>query len=415
MTFSSFGDKFGCYSAITQLMDDLNQGLQDPNAIMLGGGNPAHIPEMLSFFQQRLIELAQNGTLTRALIDYDGPQGHDHFRTALATLLRENYGWDITEKNITLTNGSQSAFFQLFNLFAGKHPSGQSKKILLPLSPEYIGYRDGGLQEDTFISYPPKIELLENRQFKYHVDFDRLIIDETVAAICASRPTNPTGNVLTDDEIQKLDTLAQQYNIPLIIDNAYGAPFPDIIFSPITPFWNNNTVLCLSLSKLGLPGARCGIVIANESVISAMTNINGVINLAPGSIGPVIANSLIQRNELLPLSQTIIKPFYQKKVTQTVEWLQSAIPHSKFRIHKPEGALFLWLWFDELPITTAELYQRLKARSVLIVPGEYFFIGLSEDWSHTQQCIRMNYVQDDDVIKAGIAILAEEIEKAYSE
>jgi valine--pyruvate aminotransferase len=415
MTFSSFGDKFGRYSAITQLMDDLNQGLKDPNAIMLGGGNPAHIPEMVSFFQERLVELATDGTLTNAIIDYDGPQGHDNFRCALATLFQENYGWEITEKNIMLTNGSQSAFFQIFNLFAGKQSNGKQKKILLPLSPEYIGYRDGGLQENTFISYPPKIEFLEKRQFKYHVDFDQLTINDSVAAICASRPTNPTGNVLTDIEIQRLDALAQQHNIPLIIDNAYGAPFPDIIFTPITPFWNNNTILCLSLSKLGLPGTRCGIVIANETTITAMANINGVINLAPGSIGPAIAETLIQRKELLMLSQTIIKPFYQKKVKQTVQWLQTAITHPQFRIHKPEGALFLWLWFDELPITTVELYRRLKARSVLIVPGEYFFIGLTKAWSHTQQCLRMNYVQDDSVIKAGIAILAEEIEKAYTE
>ena len=100
MTFSSFGDKFGRYSAITQLMDDLNQGLKDPNAIMLGGGNPAHIPEMVSFFQERLVELATDGTLTNAIIDYDGPQGHDNFRCALATLFQENYGLEITEKNI---------------------------------------------------------------------------------------------------------------------------------------------------------------------------------------------------------------------------------------------------------------------------------------------------------------------------
>ena len=45
-----------------------------------------------------------------------------------------------------------------------------------------------------------------------------------IGAICCSRPTNPTGNVLTDGEMARLDTLAQEHGIPLIIDNAYGIP-----------------------------------------------------------------------------------------------------------------------------------------------------------------------------------------------
>ena len=415
MEFSRFGDKFARYSAITQLMDDLNQGLQDPNAIMLGGGNPAHIPEMVEFFNQRVQEMAQSGELTQAMINYDGPQGQDRFLELLANLFKETYGWSISAKNIALTNGSQSAFFHLFNLLAGEFPNGIHKKILLPLSPEYIGYRDCGLKEDTFISYRPTLTLLDNQQFKYHVDFRRLIIDESIGAICASRPTNPTGNVLTDHEIEQLDEIARTHQIPLIIDNAYGIPFPDIIFTEITPFWNDNTILCMSLSKLGLPGLRCGIVIAKEEIITAMANINGVVNLAPGSVGPSIAASMIERNELLPLSQTVIKPFYRKKSEQAVALLRHAITDPRFHIHKPEGALFLWLWFDELPITTLELYERLKNRGVLIVPGEYFFIGLEQDWAHQHQCIRMNYVQETEEMEKGIAIIAEEIQRAYQE
>lgn len=46
-----------------------------------------------------------------------------------------------------------------------------------------------------------------------------------------SRPTNPTGNVITDEELIKLDALAHQHGVPLVIDNAYGVPFPGIIFS----------------------------------------------------------------------------------------------------------------------------------------------------------------------------------------
>ncbi|MDV6253709.1 valine--pyruvate transaminase [Vibrio sp. EA2] len=415
MQFSKFGEKFNQYSGITQLMDDLNDGLRTPGAIMLGGGNPAAIPAMLDYFHQASEEMLANGDLIAALTNYDGPQGKNAFIKALAKLFRETYGWNISEKNISLTNGSQSGFFYLFNLLAGQQPDGSHKKVLLPIAPEYIGYGDAGIDEDIFVSYHPEIELLDKGLFKYHVDFEKLKVDDSVAAICASRPTNPTGNVLTDEEVRKLDKLARENNIPLIIDNAYGLPFPNIIFEEVEPFWNDNTILCMSLSKLGLPGVRCGIVIANEAITQALTNMNGIISLAPGSVGPAIANHIIGNGDLLRLSSDVIKPYYKQKSQRAVELLQQAITDPRFRIHKPEGAIFLWLWFDELPITTMELYQRLKARGVLIVPGEYFFIGQEDEWDHAHQCLRMNYVQDDEMMQKGIAIIAEEVEKAYQE
>ncbi|WP_146449815.1 valine--pyruvate transaminase [Vibrio kanaloae] len=415
MQFSKFGEKFNRYSGITRLMDDLNDGLRTPGAIMLGGGNPAAIPAMLDYFNQASADMLANGELIAALANYDGPQGKDSFIKSLAAMLKETYGWDISEKNISLTNGSQSGFFYLFNLLAGQQPDGSHKKILLPIAPEYIGYGDAGIDDDIFISYHPEIELLENRQFKYHVDFEQLKVDDSVAAICASRPTNPTGNVLTDEEVRKLDKLARENNIPLLIDNAYGLPFPNIIFEDVEPFWNENTILCMSLSKLGLPGVRCGIVIASEEVTRALTNMNGIISLAPNSVGPAIANHMIEKGDLLRLSSEVIKPFYKDKSLRAVELLQDAIDDPRFRIHKPEGAIFLWLWFDELPITTMELYNRLKARGVLIVPGEYFFIGQEDEWDHAHQCLRMNYVQDDEAMQKGIKIIAEEVKKAYSE
>ncbi len=415
MIFSQFGNKFTQDAGITRLMNDLNQGLRTPGAIMLGGGNPAHIPEMDDYFQQLLTEMAANGQLTDTLCNYDGPQGKDTLIQALAEMLREKLGWEIGTQNIALTNGSQSAFFYLFNLLAGRGEDGSVRKVLFPLAPEYIGYSDSGLDEGLFIANKPNIELLPEGQFKYHVDFDHLNITEDIGLICVSRPTNPTGNVITDEELQRLDCLAQQHQIPLLIDNAYGVPFPSIIFSEATPLWNPNTILCMSLSKLGLPGSRCGIIIANDKIIDAVSNMNGIISLAPGGVGPAMALEMIRRNDLLRLSQDVIRPFYQQRVQDVIQIIRRYLPAELCLIHKPEGAIFLWLWFKNLPITTETLYQRLKKRGVLMVPGHYFFPGLEQDWPHAHECMRMNYVPDPESIAKGIAILAEEIEQAHQQ
>ena len=413
MAFSQFGDKFTQHSGISRLMEDMGAGLRTPGTIMLGGGNPAQIPAMNDYFQQLLQQMHDEGKLSEALCNYDGPRGKAVLLDALAAMLREQCGWSVTAQNIALTNGSQSAFFYLFNLFAGRRSDGSKKRVLFPLAPEYLGYADAGLDEDLFISARPNIELLPEGQFKYHVDFEHLPMNDDVGLICVSRPTNPTGNVITDDELLQLDALAQQHEVPLLIDNAYGVPFPGIIFSDVRPLWNPNIILCMSLSKLGLPGARCGIIIADESTITAIGNMNGIISLAPGSIGPAIASEMIQRGDLLRLSEEVIKPFYHHKVMQTITLIRRYLSADRCLIHKPEGAIFLWLWFRDLPISTELLYQRLKARGVLMVPGHFFFPGLEHDWPHTHQCMRMNYVPDAENIERAIQILAEEVEIAW--
>lgn len=414
MHVSCFGQRFLGDSGILQLMDDLGKAAQQPGVIMLGGGNPAHIPEVEALFRQRMERMLDSeDEFERMVGNYSGPEGDSAFVAALATLFRDRFGWDIGPQNIALTNGSQTAFFFLFNLFAGPGPDGVERKILLPLAPEYIGYADVGIHGDIFVSRRPEIEHLPDRFFKYHVDFDALHLDETIGAICVSRPTNPTGNVLTQAEMERLSSLARQRNIPLIVDNAYGAPFPGVLYTEAMPHWEPHIILCMSLSKLGLPGARTGIVIANEEVIQAVTAMNAIISLAPGNLGASLTLDLVRTGQILEVATDLVRPHYWAKVQAALPRLHRALEGVDYHIHKPEGAFFLWLWFRDMPITCKELYERLKARGVLVVPGHYFFPGLAEEWPHRHECIRMSYASPPDAVARGIEIIGEEVRRAY--
>ena len=91
--------------------------------------------------------------------------------------------------------------------------------------------------------------------------------------------------------------------------------------------------------------------------------------------------------------------------------LHQSLGGTEYFVHRPEGALFLWLWFPGLPISSAELYRRLKARGVYVLPGHHFFPGLADDWAHQHECLRLSYAQDPDSVRQGIAILGEELKK----
>ena len=417
MEFSDFGKRFAGEIGIGELMDDLGSALvADPAPLMLGGGNPAHIPEVQSLFRTRMEDiLAQPGEFERVVGNYDTPQGAKVFIGALAELFKSEFDWKVGPENLALTNGSQNAFFSLFNLFAGGFSGGIKKQILLPLAPEYIGYSEVGLEPEFFRSIKPEISLLPDRKFKYRVDFEHLKLDQEVGAVCFSRPTNPTGNVVTDKEVSRLRELANARGVPLIIDNAYGTPFPNIIFEEATPVWDENIILCLSLSKFGLPTLRTGIIVASREIIQVVSRMTSVFSLAPGSMGPALALDLVKSGEITRVSREIIRPFYEFKANRAVAQLLSGIGSEiPMRIHKPEGALFLWLWFENLPISSRELYTRLKKRGVLVVSGHYFFPGMEKDfWLHKEQCIRITYAQDDKVVEKGLSVLVDEIQSLY--
>lgn len=380
--------------------------------LMLGGGNPSHIPQVQQFFHERMQRILDNpAEFAHVIGNYDSPQGEKHFIQALARLLGDEYGWKIGPENIALTAGSQSGFFILFNMLGGEFDDGTNRKILLPLTPEYIGYTDVGLNNNLFIANRPAIEKIDKHTFKYHINFEKLNISKDTGAICVSRPTNPTGNVLTDDEITHLLELSKKHDLPLIIDNAYGSPFPDIVFTEINPVWSENTIICMSLSKIGLPGTRTGIVIAQQEIIRAVTSINGILNLALGSFGPALALDLVTSGEIIRLSQTVIKPYYQQKAERAIKLLQNELAGIDYYIHKSEGAIFLWLWLPGLPVSSEELYERLKKRGVLVISGHHFFPGLEEDWSHKHECLRITYSMHDEIVSKGIKIIADEIKK----
>lgn len=398
-------------------MQDLGEATAGPNdLLMLGGGNPAHIPEVEQVLRECTLALAQDqAAFARAIGTYDPPQGNQDFIQALCALLNDRYGWGIGHENVALTNGSQAAFFALFNLFAGTTQAGTRKRVLFPMVPEYIGYTDVGLEPGMFASARPRIETLEDHLFKYHVDFDHLPLDDSVGALCVSRPTNPSANCLTDLEVRRLSSLAAAKGVPLIVDMAYGPPFPDITFVETRPLWDPNTILCMSLSKLGLPSVRTGIVIAERAVIERLTCINAVMGLAPGGVGPAIVTPLLRDGRIVDLSRNVIKPFYRARADLAVAAFRKEMGDLDYRIHVPEGAFFLWLWLPGLSVPSMDLYRRLKARGVVVVPGEYSFPGLDQPWRHTQECLRVSYATGPDTVARGIRVIAEEVRRASQE
>ena len=403
-------------------MADLGEALAasaDPAPLMLGGGNPAHIPAMEKVWEERMREIVSDpAVLRRTLAIYDPPRGNPGCLEALAGLLRREFGWPVGPENIAVTPGGQTAFFQLFNLFAGKMPDGAADergRILFPLMPEYIGYADQSLEKDAFTALKPRIEITGPHRFKYGINFEKLRVTPDIRALCVSRPTNPSGNVITDAEMQRLAELAALHDIPLIIDNAYGWPFPGILFeedsNKVSPLWSDHTIHVMSLSKFGLPGTRTAFVVGPPEVAAAVASMTAVTGLANGNFGQAIAGPLIASGEITRLSKEVIRPYYLAKRDKALAAIAEFFPEeAPYAIHESGGAMFLWLWVRNSRRTSKEIYESLKKRGVLVVPGEYFFFGLEDkDWPHRHECLRLSFAMDDAEVREGIKIIGDEL------
>ncbi len=416
MHYSLFGEKLSAHSGILELMQDLGEALEQPGKFfMLGGGNPAHLPEVNALWRRRMTEILANARRVRA---YGRRLRQPERQTVVShcgSVAPPNGSTAGTSGRSTWQSPTGArARSSICSICSPEvTPDGRSRQILCPVIPEYVGYADQGVQAGMFRGTIPVIEELPPHRFKYRVDFDRVAVDEQTGAICVSRPTNPTGNVVTDEEIARLSGVAREHGVPLLVDNAYGMPFPGIIFTDASPVWEPGIVLSMSLSKLGLPSVRTGIIVADPDIVRRLAGVNAVVSLANGSLGQVLTRPMFEDGSILSLSRDVIRPFYRARAAQAQQWVDESFGSEiDYAVHVCEGSIFLWIWFRSLAISTKELYRRLKARGVIVVPGEYFFFGIEEEWLHSRQCVRVNYCHNAEAVREGIAIIAEEARRA---
>ncbi len=400
MKLTAIGKVLAFDAPIVQLMEDLGEALNDnPDSLFLGGGNPANVPQAQPVFAEHLQALTQMSP-HQWLGVYQSPEGNTDVRRSVAGYLQSRCDWPVTADNIALVGGSQTAFFILLNLFCDtRNPA------LLPMVPEYLGYGSQTLSRDSFSVTRPLIDEFADHRFKYHVDFDALSRKPSAGLLCVSSPANPSGNVLAVGEMKQLAEHARVRDVPLVLDYAYGKPFPGLVWGDQRPFWQAGSIAVLSLSKLGLPGVRCSVVVADPEVIQLVARANTIISLAGPNLGPAVLKRLIDSGDMDRLSRDILPSFYQAQRQVLVDLIDKHLAPFDYALHEPEGGFFVWLWLRHLPITAMELYQRLKCEGLLIMPGETFFFT-EHTWHHARQCIRLTYCQPPEVLEQAIKCLA---------
>ncbi|QKQ74725.1 valine--pyruvate transaminase [Nostoc sp. TCL240-02] len=415
---TQIGAQMSNLTGVRAIMKDIIETLRGgagQQFINLSAGNPLILPEVEQLWRDCTAQLLASPEYGEVVCRYGSSQGYTPLIQAIANDFNKRYGLNLSDRNILITPGSQTLYFYAVNSFGGYTSSGELKQIVLPLSPDYTGYGGLSLVSKALTAYKPTLDIDEAaHRFKYRPDFSQLSISENTGCILFSRPCNPTGNVLTEDEVKKIAALAAPYNLPVLIDSAYAPPFPALNFTEMTPVFGDNILHCMSLSKAGLPGERVGIAIGDEKWIEVLECFQANIGLHSSRYGQAIAAFAINSGALVEISHTVIRPFYQNKFTVLETSLEQAMPKDlPWFLHRGEGAIFAWLWLQDLPMRDWEFYQLVKQVGVIIVPGSSFFPGLEEEWAHKHQCFRISLTGTDEEIAIAMQRLAKVTEEAY--
>ncbi len=415
---TKIGAQMSNLTGVRAIMKDIIETLRAGGGqefINLSAGNPVILPEVEQLWRDSTAQLLASSEYGEVVCRYGSSQGYQPLIEAVVQDFNRRYGLNLRDRNILITPGSQSLYFLAANAFGGSTNGRQLKQIVLPLSPDYTGYGGVCLEPEALVAYKPALDVdAANHRFKYRPDFSQLKINEKTGCVIFSRPCNPSGNVLTDDEVKKIAAIAAPYEVPVVVDSAYAPPFPALNFAEMTPVFGENIVHGISLSKAGLPGERVGIAIAHERVIQVLEAFQTNLCIHASRYGQAIAARAIASGALPDIATSVIRPYYQKKFAILESTLEQTMPKDlPWFLHRGEGAIFAWLWLQDLPMTDWQFYQQLKRAGVIVVPGSSFFPGLREEWEHKQECIRISLTASDEDIEKGMRRLAEVVERVY--
>ncbi|MBF2078411.1 MAG: valine--pyruvate transaminase [Synechococcales cyanobacterium T60_A2020_003] len=415
-----FGDRMSQLTGVRAIMKDIIETLRsggDRHFINLSAGNPVILPEVEQLWRDCTADLLNSSEYGEVVCRYGMSQGYQPLIEAIVSDFNQRYGLELSDRNVLITPGSQALYFLAANAYGGyAAEGGHMKDIVLPLSPDFTGYGGVPLIQQALKAYQPAIETNPTtHRFKYRPDFSQLEVNENTGMMLFSRPCNPTGNVLTDEEVRKIAALAAPYDVPVFVDSAYAPPFPALNFAEMTPIFGDNIVHGMSLSKAGLPGERIGIAIADANIIETLECFQTNLCIHSSRYGQAIAARAIRSGALPTLAKQVIRPYYQNKFAILESALDAAMPGDlPWFLHQGEGAIFAWVWLKDLPGRDRDLYEHLKQVGVIVVPGNAFFPGLRDPWDHTHQCVRISLTASDEELETAMKRFAEVVTQIYA-
>jgi valine--pyruvate aminotransferase len=411
MELSLIGTKMAAMSGLRSIMEDIAASTAASGTqewLNLSIGNPAPLPPVIALWQ-RLIGQASAEGFAEASCQYGPSRGAAPLIQAIADYFNQRYGWNIGAQNIIVGPGSQMLCFIAAALYSGPWASSGSR-VTLVMSPDYTGYQGLCMDPGGVAGIGSIARKDEDRYFHYDLDLQAARERADIGLILLSSPCNPSGRSIDSAELAFFTDIAEQRDIPVLLDQAYGEPFPCIERTLVPPPNHPNVINCFSLSKAGLPGERIGFAIGPERYITPMVAFLANSALHASRLAQAAVAIGLRTGEIDDAVATTITPFYANRREVAERLLLKFMPIDvDWRMYPGTGGMFAWVWIDEDWFDDLSLYELLKRKHVFVAPGRNFFAGSTQQDRHSTRCFRISLTMPEDVLTEGIRRIAEAI------
>ncbi len=331
----------------------------------------------------------------KKVLEYMSAPGRDDLVGAIVNYYKK-LGADYTPEDILITTGGSEALQMLMLSILDE---GSEVLVAEPFYPNYTTFVN--MAGGRIVPVPTSVE--ESYRYASREKFESRITDKT-RAIILTTPGNPTGVVLSREELQIMVDIAVEHDLYLIGDEVYREFFygGDGMAESLASFpeAGQNVVLIDSVSKrFSACGARIGAIISKNHELMAQVLKLCQARLSVATLDQIGAASLYGVDEAF---FTRCREEYRARRDTVLSCLRE-IPG--VTVAEPEGAFYL---MAALPVDDADAFQQWlltdfedQGETVMFAPGASFYgtpgKGVNE--------IRIAYVLQKDRLKRAMELL----------
>jgi aspartate/methionine/tyrosine aminotransferase len=302
---------------------------------------------------------ARDQTLARLLdlrLGYSEARGTQELRELLAATYQST-----TPDEILVTTGAIEANFLLFNalLEPGDH--------VVAVNPAY----------QQLNSVPRAIgcdvalwRLRPDNGFRYDLaELERLVTPRT-RLIVVNTPHNPTGSMLSADDLRRIYDLAASLGAHVLCDEAYRwleLPGGEPLAPPVRDLGDAGISVGTFSKPFGLPGLRIGWIAATPAIVAACWGLRDYVSLSPGKLNDALAALALRHRDAI---QARTRAIVAENLDTAEGWFAK---HADLVTWTPPRGGLLALMRYHVDVPSLDLANRLaEDYSVMLAPGSAF-------------------------------------------
>jgi len=314
---------------------------------------------------------------------YPGYGASKEFSRALIQWYKKRFYVDLTEEELFPLLGAKDGISHLPLAILDERD-----EVLVP-DPGYPAFTGPTLMIGAV---PVYYDLTEKNEFKVDLAGIKEKLSKKTKFIWINFPSNPTGQIVTIDELEKIVSFAKQHRLFIVYDNAYSEITFDNFVAPSILQIDGAKDIAVEIGSFSktfsFAGFRMGWIVGNKDVISALAKVKSQMDSGL-SIPLQKLGAFALTNTDQQWHQGMIAS-YQERRNIIAKHLQSL----GLEFSLPNGSLYIWAKIPNTAKNSEEFcMQLLKDKQILLTPGTAFGKN-GERYVRVSICVNIDKIND---------------------